>query len=74
MINLMITHLLSYLGLSWIMIAFFWNLINQNLPKIPGDIYIDRAGVRVYIPFVSAIVLSIVLSYLVPLFIPAARN
>ncbi|HBQ50382.1 TPA: hypothetical protein DD690_00175 [Candidatus Daviesbacteria bacterium] len=32
------------------------------MPKIPGDIYIDRPNLKIYIPFTSAIVISVILT------------
>ncbi len=33
---------------------------NSQIPRIPGDIIIDKLGFRIYIPFASAIVVSII--------------
>lgn len=41
------------------LMALIFNLFVKNFPKIPGDIYIDKPGIRVYIPFTSIIVLTI---------------
>jgi hypothetical protein len=38
--------------------------IGGNFPKIPGDIDIDKPGIKIYIPFTSAIVISIILTLL----------
>jgi hypothetical protein len=42
----------------------------QRIPRIPGDIYINKLGLTIYIPFASAIALSVVLNlimwYLLP--------
>ena len=44
-------------------ITFLFNFISKNPPKIPGDIYIDRTNIRVYIPFVSVLVLTLVVYF-----------
>jgi hypothetical protein len=36
--------------------------------RLPGDIRIERPGVRIYVPLVSMLLVSIVLSLLVALF------
>ncbi len=43
--------------------AFIYNFIKPDLPKIPGDIFIDRWNLRIYIPFVSALILSVILTF-----------
>ncbi|MCL4366518.1 DUF2905 family protein [Patescibacteria group bacterium] len=39
-----------------------------NLPRIPGDIYINKFGFRIYIPIISSIVISIILTILLSFF------
>jgi uncharacterized membrane protein len=39
-------------------------LAGARLPRLPGDIVIERPGVRVYIPIVTMILVSIVLTLL----------
>ena len=42
----------------------------QPLPlgRLPGDLFIDRPGFKVFVPFTSMLVVSIVLSALIWLF------
>lgn len=43
--------------------TFLFNFILKNPPKIPGDIYIEKPNIRVYIPFVSVVVLTVVIYF-----------
>jgi hypothetical protein len=45
-------------GLIWVMGA---------LPRLPGDIYIQRRGVTVYIPLVGSLLVSLLLTLLLNL-------
>lgn len=53
--------LFSFLGIIFLILGLLFNLM-PHAPRIPGDIYIDRPGIKIYIPFVSALVLSAVLT------------
>lgn len=57
----------SLLGIIFLVLGLFFNLM-PNLPKIPGDIYIDRPGVKIYIPWVSSIILSVILTLILNFF------
>ena len=54
-----IGKLFALLGAIFLLLGLLFNL-SPNLPKIPGDIYIDRPGIKIYIPFTSAIVISVI--------------
>ncbi|MBI4038230.1 DUF2905 domain-containing protein [Candidatus Daviesbacteria bacterium] len=56
-----IGKILTLLGVVFLLLGLLWNLVG-GLPKIPGDIYIDRPGVKVYIPWVSSIIISVILT------------
>jgi len=56
-----IGKLFSFLGLVFLVLGLIFN-IKPDLPKIPGDIYIDRPNLKIYIPFTSAIVISVILT------------
>ncbi len=62
-----IGKLFSFLGIIFLVLGLFFNLM-PNLPKIPGDIYIDRPGLKIYIPWVSSLVLSIILTLILNFF------
>lgn len=57
-----IGRIFTFIALIFLLLALIFN-IKPNLPKIPGDIVIDKPGIRIYIPFVSAIVLSLLLTF-----------
>ncbi|MDO8619487.1 MAG: DUF2905 domain-containing protein [Candidatus Daviesbacteria bacterium] len=53
--------LFSLLGLVFLVLGLVFNIM-PKLPRIPGDLYIDKFGFKIYIPFVSAIILSVILT------------
>lgn len=62
-----IGKLFLLLGLIFLVLGLLFNIM-PNLPKIPGDIYIDRPNLKIYIPFTSAILASIILTLLLNFF------
>lgn len=60
---------LIYLGLAVILLGLCWPwLVKLHLGRLPGDIVIDRPGLKVYIPVSTMILVSLVLSLLAWLF------
>ncbi|MBU0480761.1 MAG: DUF2905 domain-containing protein [Proteobacteria bacterium] len=60
---------LIYIGLAILLAGLFWPwLVKLPLGRLPGDIMINRPGLKVYIPVTSMILLSLVLSFLAWLF------
>lgn len=55
--------ILALLGVIFLALGLLFNL-SPNWPKIPGDIYIDRPGLKIYIPWVSSLVLSVIITLL----------
>ncbi|MEK7617442.1 MAG: DUF2905 domain-containing protein [Patescibacteria group bacterium] len=51
----------SLLGVIFLVLGLIFNIM-PHIPRIPGDIYIDRPGIKIYIPFTSAIVISVILT------------
>jgi hypothetical protein len=39
-----------------------------KIPRIPGDIYIDKPGLKIYFPIVSSILISLILTILLNIF------
>jgi hypothetical protein len=39
------------------------SLIYPKYPRIPGDLYINVLGFTIYIPFISAIVVTVILNF-----------
>jgi hypothetical protein len=60
---------LIIIGLLVIFIGILWPWLSQlPLGRLPGDIIIDRPGTRIYIPIVTMIVVSAILSLLLWIF------
>lgn len=60
---------LIYLGLAVIVVGLLWPwLAKIPLGRLPGDIVIDRPGLKVYIPVTTMILVSLLLSLLAWLF------
>ena len=56
-----IGRIFSLLGVLFLVLGLLANLM-PNFPKIPGDIYIDRPGIKIYIPWMSSLILSVILT------------
>jgi len=54
---------LIYIGLAILLAGLFWPwLVKLPLGRLPGDIIINRPGLKIYIPVTSMILISMVLS------------
>lgn len=54
---------LILLGIILIAAGIFANMApGVNIPLLPGDIYIQKEGFTIYIPIVSSILISIILT------------
>ncbi|MBI2020706.1 DUF2905 domain-containing protein [Candidatus Daviesbacteria bacterium] len=53
--------LFSLLGIIFIILGLLFNIM-PNWPKLPGDIYIDRPGLKIYIPWLSSLILSVIIT------------
>ncbi|MBI2596753.1 DUF2905 family protein [Candidatus Daviesbacteria bacterium] len=49
------------LGTIFLLLGLLFNIM-PKWPRIPGDIYIDRPGIKIYIPWLSSLILSIILT------------
>ncbi|OGE36683.1 hypothetical protein A3D79_02045 [Candidatus Daviesbacteria bacterium RIFCSPHIGHO2_02_FULL_39_8] len=57
------------LVIIFLILSLIYNLnLIPRMPKIPGDIYFNKPGFSIYIPWVSAIVLSIIITLTVNFF------
>jgi hypothetical protein len=57
------SRFLIALGIILILAGLLWPLVQKlGLGRLPGDIVIERGGARIYIPIVSGILVSVVLS------------
>ena len=60
---------LMVLGLVLVATGILWPLLSRlPLGRLPGDFVYQRAGIRVYLPVTSALLISLLLSVLVWLF------
>ncbi|OGE28535.1 hypothetical protein A2867_03045 [Candidatus Daviesbacteria bacterium RIFCSPHIGHO2_01_FULL_40_11] len=55
-----IGKIFALLGIIFLILGLLFNIM-PNWPRIPGDIYIDRPNIKIYIPFTSAIIASVIL-------------
>ena len=60
---------LVIIGVLVILIGVFWKpLSGLPLFKLPGDIVLDRPGLKVFLPITSMILISVVVSLVLWLF------
>jgi hypothetical protein len=53
-------------GIIILVIGFLWPWISKiPLGKLPGDIVVDKPGVKFFFPITSMIILSVVLSLII---------
>ena len=56
-------RLLIILGIVLVVLGMLWPLITRlGLGRLPGDIVIERENFRLYIPIMTSLIVSIVLS------------
>ena len=56
-------------GIVLIAIGLLWPVISKlGLGRLPGDIVIERENFRLYVPFMTSLIISVVLSLLLWLF------
>jgi hypothetical protein len=62
-------RVLIAIGIAIVLIGVFWRQLSA-LPffRLPGDIVIDRPGMKVFVPITTMIVISLVLSLIAWLF------
>ncbi|MCF8110952.1 MAG: DUF2905 domain-containing protein [Desulfobacteraceae bacterium] len=54
---------LILIGVTIVVIGLFWPwIIRLPIGRLPGDIIIDRPGIKVYIPITTMILVSIIIS------------
>jgi hypothetical protein len=60
---------LIFLGLALVVLGLVWLAGERlGLGRLPGDIVIERDGVRIYIPLMTSLIVSVGLSLLLWLF------
>jgi hypothetical protein len=61
--------ILIFSGIALIVVGLLWPwVVKIPLGHLPGDIVIDRPGMKIYFPITSMIVVSLVLSLVLRLF------
>jgi hypothetical protein len=56
-------RMLIILGIVLVVLGMLWPLIARlGLGRLPGDIVIERENFRLYIPIITSLIVSIVLS------------
>lgn len=58
----------SLLAIVFLLLWLIYNILIPRLPQVPGDIYISKWGFKIYIPFVSAIIISVLMTFLLSFF------
>jgi hypothetical protein len=62
-------RVLIILGLVLLLAGLLWPwLVKLPLGRLPGDIVIERPGLKVYFPITTMIVISLVVSFILWLF------
>lgn len=51
----------SLLGTMFLVLGLLSNLI-PKFPKIPGDIYINKPNIKIYIPWLSSLIIAVILT------------
>ena len=61
----MIGRFLIILGLVILVTGLFWPFLTRlGLGRLPGDVVIERENFTLYFPFMTSILISLVLSFL----------
>ena len=60
----MVGRFLVILGLVLLVTGLFWPLLTKlGLGRLPGDVVIERGSFTLYFPFMTSILISLVLSF-----------
>lgn len=62
-----IGKIFSLSAVVFLVLGLLFNMM-PRLPRIPGDIDIDKPGIKIYIPFTSAIIASVILTLILNFF------
>lgn len=63
-----IGRILMIIGFITFLIGVLFFLFKGNIPRLPGDILIQRDNVSFYFPIVTSILLSIILTIVIKIF------
>jgi hypothetical protein len=65
----MMQKILIFSGIALIVVGLLWPWVGKiPLGHLPGDIVIDKPGMKIYFPITSMIIVSLVLSLVLRLF------
>lgn len=56
-----ISKVFYLLGLVFLLLGLMFN-ISPSWPRLPWDIYLDRPGFKIYIPWATALIISVILT------------
>lgn len=58
-----IGRILVTLGVALVVAGLFWPWLSKlGIGRLPGDIFIERESLRIYIPIATSLLISVVLS------------
>lgn len=64
-----LSKILIFVGVSLILLGIFFSVINfKNIPLLPGDIFIKKENLTVYVPITTSILVSVILTLLLNIF------
>lgn len=55
--------ILTLLG-AWVLLSGRFPSLPSWLGRLPGDVFVERKGVRIYIPITTSLILSLILTLL----------
>jgi hypothetical protein len=65
----MMQRILILIGLAILIVGILWPWLGKiPLGRLPGDIVIDKPGMKVYIPITTMILISVVISIILWIF------
>ncbi len=70
MVNIDLGKTLISIGIFLVIIGILFTILSKvtGLPKLPGDIYVKKGNFSFYFPWVSSLVISVLLSLIFYLF------
>jgi len=64
-----LSKILIFVGVSLTLLGIFFSVINfKNIPLLPGDIFVKKENLTIYIPVTTSILLSVILTLLFNVF------
>jgi len=64
-----LSKILIFVGVSLTLLGVFFSVINfKNIPLLPGDIFVKKENLTIYIPITTSILLSVILTLLFNIF------